>query len=150
MRNALILAAAITGAAILGNTTALAGSYAAAEINMRAGPSTHYPSMGILPEGLPLKVVGCTKGNRWCDVEASGRRGWVSGAYITIDYEARRLRVPAYAHVMYEPVVPTVSFNIGTYWSDHYADQDFYSDIDTWDDFAWEDDVPPPGWDPNW
>lgn len=150
MRHAFILAAAIAGAAFLGKNTAQAGSYAAAEINMRAGPSTHYPSIDILPEGIPLNVAGCTNGYRWCDVEAAGRRGWVSGAYIDIDYESQRLRVPAYAHVVREPVVPTVSFSVGTYWRDHYSDQDFYDDIDTWDDFAWEADAPPPGWDPNW
>lgn len=150
MRYALILAAAIAGAAFLGNNSAQAGSYAAAEINMRAGPSTRYPSIGILPEGMPLNVLGCTNGYRWCDVEAFGRRGWVSGAYIEIEHASQRLRVPAYVHAVHEPVVPTVSFSIGTYWSDHYADRDFYDEIDTWDDVDWEADAPPPGWDPSW
>ena len=150
MRQTFILAATFVGVAFLSSQPALAGTYSAAEINMRAGPSTHYPSIGILPEGVSLQVFGCTNGYRWCDVEARGRRGWVSAAYIDIDYDARRIRVPVYAHQAQEPIVPTVSFDINTYWSGHYTDYDFYRDMDSWGDFDWEADAPPPGWDPDW
>ncbi len=150
MRNALILAAAIAGAATFTNNAAQAGSYAAAEINMRAGPSTRYPSIGILPQGIPLNVLGCTNGYRWCDVEVSGCRGWVSGAYVEIEHDSQRLRAPAYVRVVRESAVPTVSFSINSYWSDHYEDRDFYHEIDAWDDVNWEADEPPPGWDPSW
>ncbi|MBC2775112.1 SH3 domain-containing protein [Rhizobium sp. AQ_MP] len=150
MRYALILSTAIAGVAILGSAAAQAGTYAAAEINMRAGPSTRYPSIGILPEGIPLNVFGCTNGYRWCDVEVSGRRGWVSAAYIDIDYDSQRVRIPAYAHLVQDPSLPTVSFSINSYWSHYYSDQDFYDQIETWDDIDWEDDAPPPGWMPGW
>jgi uncharacterized protein YraI len=150
MRYTLLFATAIAGAVSLWSPSAHAGSYAANDINMRAGPSTHYPSIGIVPEGTALNVYGCTRGYRWCDVAASGQRGWVSAAYIEIDYDARRVRVPAYAHVAPEPVAPTVSFNIHTYWSSHYPDQDFYDQIDSWDDYDWESDAPPPGWESDW
>ncbi len=150
MRHALFLAATIAGTAFLGNNSALAGSYAAVEINMRAGPSTRYPAIDLVRGGMPLNVLGCTNGYRWCDVEASGRRGWVSGAYIEIEHDTQRLRVPAYVQVVHEPVVPTVSFSINTYWSEHYSDREFYSEIHDWDEVDWEADAPPPGWDPNW
>lgn len=150
MRNSLILAAAIVGSALLGNASAQAGSYAPAEISMRAGPSMHYPSIGILPEGTDLNVLGCANGYRWCDIEASGRQGWVSGVHVEIDHDAQRLRVPAYVHAGREPVVPVVSFSIDTYWSDHYVDRGFYGEIDSFDDVDWEADAPPPGWDPSW
>ncbi|TWD48563.1 uncharacterized protein YraI [Agrobacterium vitis] len=150
MRHALLLAAAIASVTLLVNTSAQASSFTAVEINLRAGPSTRYPSLDVLPEGTPLHIVGCTKGYRWCDVQAAARRGWVSGAYIDVEHESQRMRVPAYVHVVHEPVIPTVSFSINSYWSDHYADRDFYDDIDTWDDVDWEDEPPPPEWDPSW
>jgi uncharacterized protein YraI len=150
MQQKLILAAMLAGAALFNSQSAIAGSYAVTEINMRAGPSTHYPSIGILPEGISLHVFGCTKGYRWCDVEASGRRGWVSAAYIDVDYDAHRVRVPVYVREVDEPTVPTVSFNINTYWSSHYSDYEFYHEMNSWDDYDWEADAPPPGWDPQW
>lgn len=150
MRNKLIFASAIVAAVVVGSQSAQAGSYAAAELNVRAGPSTRFPSLGVLPEGAPIHVFGCTRGYRWCDVQAGGRRGWVSAAYIEMDYEARRVRVPVYVHQVSEPVVPTVSFSVESYWPSHYSGYDFYDERDTWDDVDWESDGPPPGWDPDW
>lgn len=150
MRRIVIHAVALACAAFIGKQAAHAGSYAAAEINMWAGPSTRYPFIGSLPEGTSLHVFGCTKRFRWCDVEGGGRRGWVSAAYIDVAYDTRRVRVPMYVRDVDAPMAPTISFNISTYWSSHYSSCDFYEDVDTWDDLDWETDAPPLGWEPDW
>ena len=146
MRQVLTLATALAVTVIIGNNRADAGSYAAAEINLRAGPGIRYPSVRILPAGAPFKILGCTKGYSWCDIGAFGGRGWVSGAYIGIEYDSQTLRLPAYLHSAHESAMPIDSFDINNYWFDHYSDQGFYNDIETWDNVDWEADVPPPGW----
>ena len=47
-----------------------------ANVNMRAGPSTRYPAVAVIPNGTPLQIRGCLADTPWCDVEFYGGRGW--------------------------------------------------------------------------
>ncbi len=55
-------------------------------LNLRAGPSTRYESIGKLRNGEVLQNRGCrlTGGERWCAIRAthSGVTGWVAGRYL--------------------------------------------------------------------
>lgn len=145
-----VCAPILVAATLLGGTTPAAAEYTTADVNMRAGPSVRYPSLGTIPEGSFVEVTGCTRGYRWCDVRAGGRRGWMSGAYVGVEYEARRLPMPAYVRSVVRPSVPIVSFNLNSYWESNYSDYDFYRNHDDWDGVDWEHDDNPPGWDPQW
>lgn len=120
---ALLLAPAIAEAA---------EGYATANVNMRAGPSTQYPAVTVIPAGESVEIHGCLADVPWCDVEFYGGRGWVAGAYVQALYQSRRVYVgPDY----YRPLgIPTVVFSVNNYWDRYYRNRDFYRERDRWRD----------------
>jgi uncharacterized protein YraI len=132
---ALLLPAAEAGAQSTGYTTA--------DVNMRAGPSTEYPRVIVLPEGGEVEVFGCVRGYTWCDVAYFQYRGWVSSRYISIFYDN-------YSYVPYRPIVPVpiITFDFG-YWDRWYPSYPWYSDYRwrrtyrDWDDYRPRRNDPP-------
>lgn len=127
-----ILAAGLALAISLPAIAQAASGYATANVNLRAGPSTAYPAVTVIPAGAGVEINGCMSGANWCDVNFRGIRGWVSGSYLQAGYQQRRVYVaPEY----YRPLgIPTVTFSVGNYWDRHYRGRDFYRDRDRWDD----------------
>jgi uncharacterized protein YraI len=121
--------------------------YSGVNLNIRSGPSARFPAVGVLGAGSPLTIHGCLSRYTWCDISASGVRGWASGANIQFVHEARRVYVPAYAA---QVGIPIVTFNLTSYWHDYYRDSSFYGEIDRWSNYQWERDGNPPGWRDNW
>lgn len=107
-----------------------AEGFATANVNMRAGPSTQYPAVTVIPAGESVEIHGCLADVPWCDVEFYGGRGWVAGRYVQALYQSRRVYVgPEY----YRPLgIPTVVFSVGNYWDRYYRHRDFYRDRDRW------------------
>ena len=75
--------------ALLGALAVLVASLAAAEaaparttadLNLRAGPGTHYRIVGSMPRGSLVDILDCTHG--WCEVAWRGRVGWASSRYL--------------------------------------------------------------------
>ena len=157
MKHFLVQAAAV-GALLLAPSIAAAAAngYAIANVNMRSGPSTRYPAVVVVPAGAPITIYGCLSNVNWCDVSFSRGRGWVSGTYIQTTYRQNRVYVaPEY----YRPLgIPTITFDVDTYWNRYYRDRDFYSERGRWRSWDYRRDVappPPPGWggrepDPVW
>lgn len=121
--------------------------YAGVNLKVRSGPSARFPAVGVFGAGSELTIHGCLSRYTWCDVSASGVRGWASGAHVQFVHEARRVYVPAYAPRV---EIPIVTFNLTTYWEDYYRDRDFYGELDHWSHSHWDDDASPPGWRDNW
>nr|WP_210303821.1 SH3 domain-containing protein [Rhizobium esperanzae] len=107
-----------------------AEGYSTANVNMRAGPSTRYPAVAIIPAGSSVEIRGCLSEVNWCDVEFYGGRGWVSGQYVQALYQQRRIYVgPQY----YRPLgIPMIRFNVDNYWDRYYRNRDFYRERDRW------------------
>jgi uncharacterized protein YraI len=107
-----------------------AEGYSTANVNMRAGPSTGYPAVAVIPAGESVEIHGCLADVPWCDVEFYGGRGWVASRYVQVLYQSRRVYVgPEY----YRPLgIPTVVFSVGNYWDRYYRNRDFYRDRDRW------------------
>ncbi len=107
-----------------------ADGLATANVNMRAGPSTQYPAVTVIPAGESVEIHGCLADVPWCDVEFYGGRGWVAGRYVQALYQQRRVYVgPEY----YRPLgIPTVVFSVGNYWDRYYRNRDFYRERDRW------------------
>jgi uncharacterized protein YraI len=118
------------GAALVAMTmipsTASASSpgYVTTNLNLRAGPGTQFPAVAVFPAGSRVNVIGCTRGFSWCDVSARGIRGWVSGAFLEIAHQNRRVRAPS---IGAQIGLPIISFQIGSYWDTHYRDRSWYS-----------------------
>lgn len=113
-----------------------AGRMAVAEanINVRAGPATRYPAVGLLTTGRQMTVHGCIKGFTWCDISTPRIRGWVLAANIQA-YHARRQVYVAMDAI--ELDIPVVTYSLRSYWDDYYRDRDFYGEIDRWSDYRW-------------
>lgn len=107
-----------------------AEGYSTANVNMRAGPSTRYPAVAVIPAGSPVEIRGCLSDVNWCDVEFYGGRGWVSGQYVQALYQQRRIYVgPQY----YRPLgIPVIRFSVDNYWDRYYRNRDFYRERDRW------------------
>jgi uncharacterized protein YraI len=68
--------------------------YSMAHVNMRTGPDTAFPSVGVIPEGEPLYVEGCLQDESRCDVRWADNRGWVYSEYIGFDYHRQTAFLP--------------------------------------------------------
>ncbi len=132
-----------------GSSAAIAATraYPTHDLNLRAGPSTRFPPVTVLRKCAAVTIHGCIRKYTWCDVSWGRYRGWASAAYLTTVRRNRTVYVPQYARVL---DLPIIVFEIAAYWDRYYYDYDFYRDLDDWDDYAWIDDGPPPGWVEEW
>jgi len=101
------------------------------DLNMRAGPSTAFPVVDVVPGRTPVDVHGCVAGYSWCDVSAVGNRGWVSAGYLS--YAASGSYVPLVEYVT-EIDVPILSFSVGSYWDSYYRNRPWYGQRTQWRD----------------
>ena len=99
--------------------------------SQRAGPGQEYPRIGYIPGGVHVRIFGCIRGLRYCDVRWRGDRGWVRGDALHIFYRGRRAPLVRY---YYQLGVPFIGFSFG-YWNDHYRDRPFFHDRHKW----WKD-----------
>lgn len=98
--------------------------YVTTNLNVRAGPGTQFPAVAVFPPGARVTVIGCTSGFGWCDVSAQGIRGWVSGSYLEVAHQNRRVRAPS---IGAQIGLPIISFQIGNYWDNHYRGRSWYN-----------------------
>lgn len=104
--------------------------YTVDDVTLRAGPSTDYPSITVLPEGISIEIYGCLDDWSWCDVSTEYDRGWVSGYYVESVYDNRRVIIADYGPRI---GLPILSFALGAYWVDHYRNRSWYNHRDRWE-----------------
>ena len=148
MRRQIFKALAVAGlCAVPAVASAATNGFATANVNMRSGPSTRYPAVVVIPVGAPVAINGCLNTVNWCDVTFARGRGWVSGNYIQAAYRPNRVYVaPDYYRSL---GIPTITFDVDTYWGRYYRDRDFYRERDRWRSWDYRRDLPPPpppGW----
>ncbi|MCQ8784298.1 SH3 domain-containing protein [Mangrovibrevibacter kandeliae] len=125
----------LLGAALMIGTLGLAGTASAqavaiatTDVNLRAGPSTGYPAVDVVPSGDNVRVYGCLEQRSWCDVSYGGIRGWMSSDYLAYFDRGRRYTGPRVV-----ASAPIVTFSVGNYWGRYYRGRSFYRDRDRWD-----------------
>jgi uncharacterized protein YraI len=75
---------ALAAALFMGQAaSATVGATATTDLNMRSGPGTGYPVVGVIAAHAPVSITSCAAGSMWCMVEASGMQGWAYSAYLT-------------------------------------------------------------------
>ncbi len=99
------------------------------ELNMRAGPSTGFPVVSVLPDGASVDIYGCVKGYSWCDVSWQGDRGWVSANYLTHSYQGDYVPIYEYGP---EIDLPILAFSVDSYWGDYYRNEPWYGRRSHW------------------
>ncbi len=53
------------------------------DLNLRAGPSTAYDIISVIPASQDVVVDGCLDASNWCRVTHGEFQGWASGEYLT-------------------------------------------------------------------
>ena len=55
-------------------------THTTANLNLRAGPGTHYPVRNVIPAGAAIDVHSC--GHAWCYTTWAGHLGYVNHDYL--------------------------------------------------------------------
>ena len=106
-----------------GSANAATAAFATADVNMRAGPSTSYPVVTVVPNGARVVTHGCVADYSWCDVAFAGHRGWVYARYVQVVYRGAAVVVtPAVAT---QAGIVVVSYG-KVYWDTYYAAYPWY------------------------
>ena len=96
---------------------------ATGSVNLRAGPSTAYPVVTVVPVGMQVLTHGCVVGYTWCDVSMGAYRGWVAAYYLQVVYRGSPV-------VLSTAVAPAVGLTVVTfntvYWDTYYAAYPWY------------------------
>lgn len=126
LRKFLVVLAAVAGLAAVapvGAARAEAVAVATGNVNLRAGPSTGYPVITVVPVGARITTHGCLAGYSWCDVNFGAYRGWVAASYIQVVYnQAPVVLTPAVATAI---GVTIVAFD-RAYWDAYYPAYPWY------------------------
>lgn len=130
MRLRTILAAAALMTAFGAAAAHADPGYSTANVNMRTGPDTDFPSIGVIPEGEPIYVEGCLRDESWCDVRWGPERGWVYSEYIAFDYRGDMVALPDYGPAFFR--IPFVAFAARDYWDRYYVGRPWYRDRNRW------------------
>lgn len=107
----------------VGSASAASPAVATADVNMRAGPSTAYPVVTVIPHGARVVTYGCVADYSWCDVGFAGHRGWVYSSYVQVIWRGAPVVVtPAVAA---RAGVVVVTYN-KAYWDAWYVGYPWY------------------------
>jgi uncharacterized protein YraI len=70
--------------AMAGSALAVEG-YSTAHLNLRTGPGTQYPVIGVMEYNVRTEITGCLADYSWCSVSVAGLNGWASAEYLVVD-----------------------------------------------------------------
>jgi uncharacterized protein YraI len=128
-----VAAIGFLGVSLAADAASAASGYVTANVNERAGPGTNFPPITVIPAGAPVTIYGCLSDDSWCDISWNGYRGWMYSAYLQVTYNSRRVGLaPAYIAPL---GIPFITFEVGSYWDNHYRNRSFYSQRSKWKDF---------------
>lgn len=130
-----LAAGLLASAAVPGVAAAATDAVTTTELNMRAGPSTSYPVVEVLPDNAEVTVYGCVGDYAWCDVSWQSARGWVAASYLSSYTNSRYVPI-----IEYGPTIglPVVDFVFDSYWDTYYPGRSWYGNRARWRNY-WRD-----------
>jgi uncharacterized protein YgiM (DUF1202 family) len=66
-------------------------------LNVRSGPGTNFPIVGLLYAGQTANVIGRNASSTWWQIQRLNLRGWVSATYAQLEAGANLIDIPATA-----------------------------------------------------
>lgn len=109
--------------AVASTASAATVAVSTADVNLRAGPSTSYPVVVVVPQGASIVTHGCVADYAWCDVAYAAYRGWVSASYVQVVHQGvPTVLTPSLA----TDVGITVAVYDRVYWDTYYLAQPWY------------------------
>jgi uncharacterized protein YraI len=126
-----ILAATVLAAGTFAAATSAqaAAGFTTSSVELRSGPGTGYPSVGVIENNSALEVNGCLQSWSWCDVTIGDNRGWVAGNALALEYQNNRT---ALVQVAPQANVGVVTFDFDDYWDTNYKTRTFYKERPRW------------------
>ncbi|RFC62961.1 DUF1236 domain-containing protein [Fulvimarina endophytica] len=111
MKRFMILAAAGASLVTLSAVPSLAQTAISSttDLNVRAGPGSNFPIVGVLPTGDSATLDGCNDAGNWCRVTVDGTQGWASAQYLTTDVDGETVVVVQRREAAPE-AIPTVTY----------------------------------------
>jgi uncharacterized protein YraI len=79
---------ALAAGALLASAAAAAAETSATattDLNVRLGPGSQYPVVGVINRGDSTVVKGCIRQSKWCAVEEGAKTGYVYSDYLMAD-----------------------------------------------------------------
>jgi uncharacterized protein YraI len=98
-----------------------------AAVQMRSGPGNEFPTVTRLAKNLSVDIHGCLKDWDWCDVSWRGNRGWVRADSVYSQKGDEHLPIQRYGTQL---GIPEITFQINSYWDNHYNDALWYGERD--------------------
>ena len=128
-RITLSVAATVAGLMIGPNLASALTAKTAESTKLRAGPAFDFPVVDRIPDDVKVRVHGCVRAYRWCDISWRDARGWVPGDELAYLYHERYVPV-----VEYGPRIglPIVVFSFDAYWDNHYRGRPWYGERTRW------------------
>jgi uncharacterized protein YraI len=123
-RRAVTAAAILLAAAWAPAALAIIPAQVVATAHLRAGPSTFYPIVTVLPPGTPVQLFGCEQGWGWCDVAWGPNRGWVDAWMLQSTWGGGPVVVASSGAMM---SVPIISFSFNNYWNTWYRGRPWFN-----------------------
>ncbi len=64
---------------------------ATTNLNLRAGPGSQYPVVGVIGAGQSTLVKGCINQGKWCNVSTGSEEAWAYSDYLAMDSNGTRV-----------------------------------------------------------
>ena len=125
LRN-LVVGAVMAATVITASATAFAGQYVQTDMNFRSGASKTCASIGSVPAGAEVEVLGSTNG--WDLVKYNGQIGYIHGGNLGNSYVAR----PQQAQPQQQSVSNSTRDYFDNNWTGTAANMNANADVNTW------------------
>ena len=125
LRN-LVASALVAATVITASATAFAGQYVQTDMNFRSGASKTSASIGSVPAGAEVEVLGSTNG--WDLVKYNGKTGYIHGGNLGSTFVAKQQAKPAAQTQNYSSTKNYFDNN----WTNAAANMNANADVSTW------------------
>ncbi len=105
-----VLAAAALGGLVLASPAFAVSGYSTAHLNLRSGPGTQYPVIGMMEYNVRSDITGCLADYSWCSISVAGLSGWADAQYLVVDKAGSIMQVNEQAAATGIPVVAAEGF----------------------------------------
>ena len=125
LRN-LIVGAVMAATVITASATAFAGQYVQTDMNFRSGASKTCASIGSVPAGAEVEVLGSTNG--WDLVKYNGKTGYIHGGNLGSSYTVKPQQVQPQQQNSYSSTQNYFDNN----WTNTAANMNANASVNTW------------------
>ena len=128
LRN-LVASALVAATVITASATAFAGQYVQTDMNFRSGASKTSASIGSVPAGAEVEVLGSTNG--WDLVKYNGKTGYIHGGNLGSTFAAKQQAKPA-AQTQQQNSYSSTQNYFDNNWTGTAANMNANASVSTW------------------